>query len=557
MEYMDFNLAQVFESISSAIGGRPCFVTPSRTLSYAAVEARSGRLADYLVERGLGQNIRERETLHNWESGQDHLGIMLYNSPEYMEAMLACFKARVAPFNINYRYTVAELAYLLRDARPRGLVYPTGLADRVAAAIDEAAVAVEVLIEVTDGADGVALPGAASYDGIVSRPGNTSTRGALRLSPEDLSILYTGGTTGLPKGVLWAQGDSVVAQWAGRDRDGREYTSVDQIVARAAKGARASLPGNPFMHGGGQIWVIQKWLRGGTIHLPADTKSFDAADVWRTIERGQVQEISIVGDGFAVPLLDELDAHARHYDLSAVTTLYNGGAPISARSVSRFFAHLPQAKIVNAIGSSESGPMASAVSAKDDARVETFQGGPDSVVLNEARTGIFTEGSAEIGWLARKGRLAYGYLNHPAETAETYPVIDGIRYVVLGDRARVRPGGGIEFIGRSDAIINTGGEKVFADEVAGVLRGHEAVLDALVLGRPHPRWGSEVCAIVQLVPGRQVTSGELVDYCRTELSGYKVPRCIEFVEGFQVTPIGKIDLNWARSLIAVADRDRV
>jgi 3-oxocholest-4-en-26-oate---CoA ligase len=415
----------------------------------------------------------------------------------------------------------------------------------------EAGLVPEVLIEVTEAGGRVVLPGAVSYDDLVSERAAAGARQVLRPSPQDLAILYTGGTTGLPKGVLWAQADSIVALWAGRDRDGREYSTVEDMVARAVKGARSSLPGNPFMHGGGQIWVIQKWLRGGTIHLPADTRTLDAGDVWRTVAAGRVEEVSIVGDGFAAPLLDELDAHPDLYDLSAVQALYNGGAPISARSVERFFAHLPQAKIVNAIGSSESGPMALSVTGKDNpGGVQAFHGGPDSVVLNEARTAILPGGSSEIGWLARKGRLAYGYLNHQRETEETYPVIDGIRYVVLGDRARALPGGGIDFIGRSEAIINSGGEKVFADEVVGVLRRHPAVREALVLGRPHPRWGSEVCAIVQFVPGRHASAAELAGHCRGELSGYKVPRRFEFVAEFRYTPIGKIDLNWAKELVA-------
>jgi acyl-CoA synthetase (AMP-forming)/AMP-acid ligase II len=550
---MEFNLAHVFRAIAQCISDRPGLIYRDRMFTYGEIDGRTDNLARHFVASGLGAIRAPRGELEQWQSGQDHVGVMLFNCNEYLETMLAAFKARLAPFNINYRYTIAELAYLLADASPRALVFHSRFASDVADAIRESGVTVQVLIQVPDDSDASLLTGATWFeDSLTAAPESVSLE-TETLSGDDLNIIYTGGTTGMPKGVLWRQADAFITSLAGRRKDRSEPTSLAEVADRARAGARAIMPTSPFMHGGGQIPAFQKWHRGGTVVIQSDTVHLDARDVWSTAARHRVGEIMIVGDAFALPLIDELKQNRDHYELSSIDIIFSGGAMLSETNKRAFLSLLPGIRVIDAIGSTESGPIATSMAngqrTAQPGHAKIFRPGKDTAILDEDRRTVLSPSSREIGWLARSGRVALGYLKDPKRTSEAFPSIDGARYLVLGDRARYVSNDEIEFLGREDFVINTGGEKVYSFEVEEVLKSHPAVAEAIVLGRPHPRWGNEVCSIIQLRPLESVKASELAEYCRENLSGYKVPRTFFFEPEMPRTPAGKIDLKWARSTI--------
>ena len=550
---MEFNLALVFRAIAQSISDRHCVIYRDRMFTYAEIDRRTDELARYFTASGLGVIRAPRSELEQWQSGQDHVGIMLYNCNEYLETMLAAYKARLAPFNINYRYTISELAYLLADASPRALVFHSKFASDVAEAIRESSMTVEVLIQVPDDSDSGLLSGATWYDDSLASAPESVSLDEEALSGDDLNIIYTGGTTGMPKGVLWRQADAFITSLAGRRKDRSETASLAEVADRARTGARAIMPTSPFMHGGGQIPAFQKWHRGGTVVIQSDPVHLDPRDVWSTVARHRVGEIMIVGDAFALPLIDELKTSRDHYDLSSVGIIFSGGAMLSETNKRAFLSLLPGIRVIDAIGSTESGPIATSMATGArpalPGHAKTFRPSEDTAILNESRRAVLSPASREIGWLARSGRVALGYLNDPKRTAEAFPTIVGVRYLIIGDRARYVGSDEIEFLGREDFVINTGGEKVYSFEVEEVLKSHPAVAEAIVLGRPHPRWGNEVCAIVQLRPQKIVRDSELAAYCMENLAGYKAPRTFFFESEMLRTPAGKIDLKWARSTI--------
>jgi acyl-CoA synthetase (AMP-forming)/AMP-acid ligase II len=550
---MEFNLAQVFRAIAQCISDRPALIYRDRTFTYGEIDGRTDSLARHFAASGLGAIRAPRGELEQWQSGQVHVGIMLYNCNEYLETMLAAFKARLAPFNINYRYTVSELAYLLADASPRALVFHSKFASDVADAIRESGVTVQVLIQVPDDSDASLLAGATWYEDALAAAPESISLETETLPGDDLNIIYTGGTTGMPKGVLWRQADAFITSLAGRRKDRSEPASLAEIADRARAGARAIMPTSPFMHGGGQIPAFQKWHRGGTVVIQSDTVHLDAHDVWSTAARHRVGEIMIVGDAFALPLIDELKRNRDHYELSSIDIIFSGGAMLSETNKRAFLSLLPGIRVIDAIGSTESGPIATSMAngqwTAQPGHAKIFLPGEDTAILDENRRTVLSPSSREIGWLARSGRVALGYLNDPKRTSEAFPSIDGVRYLVLGDRARYISNDEIEFLGREDFVINTGGEKVYSFEVEEVLKSHPAVAEAIVLGRPHSRWGNEVCTIIQLRAQESVKDSELAEYCRENLSGYKVPRTFFFEPEMPRTPAGKIDLKWARSTI--------
>jgi fatty-acyl-CoA synthase len=300
------------------------------------------------------------------------------------------------------------------------------------------------------------------------------------------------------------------------------------------------------MHGAGQWVSFLTWFTGGTVFVPPHPERLDAASVWRTVEQERITFLLVVGNAFVGPLLDELDR--RPYDLSSLTVLLSGGAPLAPTLKHALVAHLPTLMIVDGLGASETGGQLTQVSTGGCTPSGTFPLAPNNVVLSEDRSRVLETGDDELGWLAKHGRLALGYLGDPARTAETYPVIDGVRYAVPGDRARLRPDGMVEVRGRDSATINTGGEKVFAEEVETALRAHPDVYDCVVAGRPSDRWGSEVVAVVQLRDGCEADEDALLDAAAERISRYKLPKAFVFVDEVVRSPSGKPDYPWARAI---------
>jgi fatty-acyl-CoA synthase len=302
------------------------------------------------------------------------------------------------------------------------------------------------------------------------------------------------------------------------------------------------------MHGAGHWVSFRTWNTGGTVYIQSNPQRLDAADIWGLIERERANFLLIVGDAFARPLLDELDRHA--YDLASLTVLLSGGAPLSAHLKEELLRHLPTLMIVDGLGSSEAGGQLSHVSVGAGATTGTFQNSPGNHVLAADRDRELAPGDPELGWLAKSGRLALGYLGDPEKTARTYPVIDGVRYAVPGDRARLRADGMIELHGRDSVTINSGGEKIFAEEVEAALKVHPAVYDCVVAGRPSERWGREVVAVVQVRDGTSVTEAELRATASERIARYKLPKAIVFVGEVVRSPSGKADYRWATQVAA-------
>ena len=527
------------DAIAAATPDREALVFGDCRLTWAQIAERSRRLANHLNAAGLGCHT-ERFDLEPWESGQDHLAIACYNGNEYLEAMLGAFKARVAPFNVNYRYGPDELAALLADGQARGIVYHSAFAPMVAA-VRPSLPRLEVFLQVHDQTCHALLPGATWYeDALAAAP---ATPPPVAPSPDDLYILFTGGTTGRPKGVMWRQGDAFTECFGGS----RTATSIEEVVAAATTHLQALLA-PPFMHGAGQWVGFLTWHTGGTIYLQRHPERLDPADIWRTVERERVTYLMVVGDAFARPLLDELDR--RSYDLSSLTVLLSGGAPFSWPMKQAFLQHLPTVMIVDGLGSSEAGGQLTHVSTAGGASSGTFPLAVHSVLLSADRRRVLEPGAAELGWLAKSGRLALGYLGDPVKTKETYPVVDGVRYAVPGDRARLQLDGTVELHGREASTINSGGEKIFAEEVEAAVKAHPDVYDCVVAGRPSERWGSEVVAVVQLRAEVEPDPAALRRAAATRLARFKLPKAFVFVDEVVRSPSGKADYRWARDVAA-------
>jgi fatty-acyl-CoA synthase len=538
---MEFNLAEIHEAIAEAIPDRECLVAGRRRFTWAEVTERTRRLANHLCSRGLGVH-RPRSELAGFESGQDHLGLYLFNGNEYLEGMLGAFKARVAPFNVNYRYVEEELRFLLDTQAARGIIYHASLAPRLAAVLPSLP-KLEVLIQVADESGHPLLPGAVDYEAALTSA--SPARPGLVWSPDDLYVLCTGGTTGLPKGVLWRQADIFCGALGGELPGGAEFESLAAIVERARAGGPRVLPAPPFMHGAAHWVAFGFWNQGGVVLIQDRPRTLDPDDVLSTLERERGNLLLIVGDAFAQPILDQL--RTKSYDLSSFVALLTGGAPLNAALKQEFLRLLPKLVIIDAVGSSETGSQAQQVSsAGTGATTGTFLPGPYTRVLSEDLSRILTPGDPELGWFAKRGRVPLGYLGDPEKTGKTFPVVQGVRYSVPGDRARLREDGVIELLGRDSVTINSGGEKIFAEEVEHALKSHPAVYDAVVTGRPSERWGQEVVAIVQLRERAQASEADLLAECGKQLARYKLPKAFVFRDEIVRSPSGKADYRWAR-----------
>ena len=546
-----FNLSTVFRTVARAVPDQEVMVWRDRRLTYAEMDARVDGLAHFLVAAGLGCHTERtpQSGLLGHESGQDHVGIYLRNGNEYLETMVAGYRARVAPFNVNYRYVADELAYLLHDACATALVYHAEFAPQVAALRDSLP-HLRVLVQVADASGHPLLPGAVDYDAALTTP--EPTAGMPTPTGDDLFVIYTGGTTGMPKGVLWRHDDIYVSSMGGTIFGTTEpFASYDAIAAHAASGAgrmtMVMVP--PFMHGAAQWSAFHMITGGSTIVIPDDVQRFDPADALRAVVREGAVSFPVVGDAVALPLVEEIEraaAAGTPYDLSGLAAVNNGSAPLTPTVRARLLEALPHLLVMDAAGSSETGLQMSSMSARGmEVEAATFTPQPDTAVVDDAMTRVLEPGETG-GWLARRDRVPLGYLGDAAKTARTFPVIDGVRWSVPGDRADVLADGRITLLGRESVTINTGGEKVFAEEVERALAAHPAVRDAIVVGRPSPRWGSEVVAVVELEDGATATDESLLAGCAEHVARYKLPKAVVRVARIQRSPSGKADYGWAQ-----------
>jgi acyl-CoA synthetase (AMP-forming)/AMP-acid ligase II len=542
-----FNLARTFATVAEAVPERECVVWGERRLTYAQVAERARRLASFLHHRGLGTRT-ERADLADHQSGQDHVALALYNGNEYLESMVGGYRARVAPFNVNYRYVGEELRYLLGDAAPRAIIYHASLAPTLAGVLDDVE-GVDILIQVADESDNDLLPGALDYEAALAA--GSPEGPPVEPSPDDLYVLYTGGTTGMPKGVLWRQHDIFMAAMGGR-----RIGSWDLVESYEALGAQAAASGGlrllilpPLMHGAAQWAAFMLIADGATIVFPDNTRRVDPADVWRTVQREHVNSMTMVGDAMLRPLLEELGRHP--YDTSSLFAIGNGGAPLTPAVRELALAALPNLMIADSAGASETGAQMTTVSAHG-AAAATFNPGPGTVVVDEDLAAILEPGHEGTGWLAQAGWVPLGYLGDPEKTARTFPVIAGVRYSIPGDRARHLSDGQIVLLGRDSVTVNSGGEKIFVEEVERAIAGHPAVADVVVAGRPSERWGQEVVAVVQLASGQTADAESINAQASQSIARYKLPKAVVFVDQIQRSPSGKADYRWAAEQAAKA-----
>jgi fatty-acyl-CoA synthase len=533
---MQFSVAEIHEAIAATRPDLPCLVFRDRRLTWAEVTDRTRRLANCLLDAGLGLHV-ERQGLAGHESGQDHLAIYLHNGNEYLEVMLGAFKARIAPFNVNYRYVAEELRYLLHDSNATAIVVHSQFAPTLSDVLPSLP-NLRLILQVPDDSGHELLPGAVWYEDAIAAA--SAAKPAVEWSPDDLYILYTGGTTGMPKGVLWRNGDANIECFGGS-----EAASIEEVIA-AADGSLKALLAAPFMHGAGHWMSFRTWNLGGTVYVQSVPERLDPADIWSLVERERLNFLLIVGDAFARPLLDELSSS--NYDLSSLTVLLSGGAALSAGLKEEFLEHLPSLIIVDGLGSSEAGGQLAHVSAGNRATTGTFAISPGNHVLSADLDRELQPGEDELGWLAKSGRLALGYLGDAAKTARTYPSIDGVRYAVPGDRAKLRADGVVELHGRDAVTINSGGEKIFAEEVESAIKAHPGVYDCVVAGRPSARWGNEVVAVVRMRSGSPADEASLLAEAELHIARYKLPKAFVFVTDVVRSPSGKADYRWAKKI---------
>lgn len=534
---MEFNIADLFESLADRIPDSPALVSGDRRLTYAELDQRANRLASFLASRGVGKG--------------DHIGLHLYNDTEFVEGMLAALKLRAVPINLNYRYVAKELRYLCENADLVAAVTQRELAGVMAdAARGLEKLRTHMYVEDDSGAEVPAELEAFEYEATLA--GASPERNFEPRSGKDLYIIYTGGTTGMPKGVMWQHEDVFFAALQGGNPGGDPIEKPEELADIAADGGVNMLPCAPFIHGAAQFscWICL--FTGGKLVLQPG-KSFDPKRVCQLIAEEEVNTITLVGDAMARPIVDELERG--EYDTSSIVAVASAGAVLSPVVRDALEKLMPDALILNNFGASETGHQGSAVPGEDtgrDGRPSFFMD-ETNIVLDEDGKPL-EPGSGKIGKLARGGRIPLGYYKDEKKTAERFISIDGKRYTVPGDFATVEEDGRITVYGRGSVCINTGGEKVFPEEVEEALKSHPRVFDALVVGVPDPKWMQKVAAVVELRDGASVTLEEIQAHCREHVAGYKVPRVLKVADKVQRFPSGKPDYTWARE-VATAEAE--
>jgi 3-oxocholest-4-en-26-oate---CoA ligase len=539
---VQFNLADLFERVADAVAEREAAVCGADRRTYAQLDERSTRIAHLLADRGAFPGA--------------HVALYLRNSIEHLEALFACYKLRAVPINVNYRYVDDELEYLLADADAVGIVHDAGSRER-AGRVARRVAGLRFALDVDDPSFVIDLATASAARDLGPR------------SPDDHYILYTGGTTGMPKGVVWRHEDIFFGAMGGGNPGGAPIGRPDDIavsvIDNPPQRLRPFLPGGdpgpsqfvslalgPLMHASGQWSAIGTLLGGGKVVL-YDRPHVDMEHVLDLVEREEVNAMNLVGDASARPLLSTLGDHPGHWDTSSLRLLGSGGSILSADAKDALLAALPSVlAIVEGIGSSESPAQAVAVTTRAGttapARSLTFAAKAETIVVDDDLQPV-PRGSGIVGRLATRGRVPLGYYNDPDRSARTFVEIDGARWSLPGDMATIDTDGTVHLLGRGSLCINTGGEKVYPEEVEAVLKAHPAVADAVVVGAPDAQFGQRVVAIVEsvrAVPAPDLAS--LQEHCRAHLAGYKVPRAAHVVTAVVRTAAGKPDYAWARAI---------
>jgi len=536
---MEFNLADLFEHAVDHFPDREYIVADGVRRTYGDMDERANRLAHHLAANGIGPG--------------DHVGIYAYNCAEWVETLWAVFKLRAVWININYRYVEDELAYIFDNADLKALVYAREFGPRTAAVRSNLPL-LSHTIAIDDGS-GVDTPELDSVDYAAAMASGSPERDFAPRSADDRYILYTGGTTGMPKGVVWRHEDVFMALGGGIEpMTNTKAKTPEEIVTREPDSQVCMFPIAPLMHGATQWAVMGGSFTGRKTVL---TAKFDPVDTWRIVEEEKVNGIMITGDAMGRPLVEALATEKHKRDLSSFFLLVSSAAVFSPTVKDDFFEHFPGLMMFDSVGASEVGNNGAVVISKGGTQMGA--GGPTisplggTVVLDEQLRPV-APGSDTIGKLARYGHIPLEYYKDPVKSAEVYVTgPDGVRYSIPGDFARVEVDGQVTLLGRGSVSINSGGEKIYPEEVEAAVKSHPDVYDAVVVGVPDERWGSRVAAVVQARPGATPELASIQTHCRTKIAGYKVPRELHLVSQMVRSPSGKADYPWAKRVAMGAE----
>jgi len=523
-----FNLADLFEVVAEAVPDRTAFICGDQHLSFHELDQRATRLASALQNRGIGRG--------------DNVGIELFNSAEYLETFLACCKIGAVPANVNYRYVAEELHYLLGSLELKALFFDESVAGEVGKIADQLP-KLRLKVQAGNGAEVNVGAGVTPYEALLAL--GSTTLSAPGRSDNDQYLLCTGGTTGMPKGVVWPHKSLFMGALGG----GGIYfqrppiENPEDLAALVASAPPLSFFAiAPMMHGAA-MWGSLISLLAGHAVVVNDQHHFDAEHILDIIERDQINIISMVGDAMALPLVKALEAHPGRWQLDRLMVVGNGGAVLSAQLQQRLKAALPRVALSNGMGSSETGLMGSGEKPTKGDGFMVLKARPDLAVLSEDRQILNQPG--DIGILARNGYTPIAYYGDAKKSAEVFVTVQDRLWVLSGDNARIDEDGNIVVLGRGSQCINTGGEKVFPEEVEEAVRRYAAVADVLVVGLPDDRWGQKVAAVVEIAAGHAFDGPEFERICRERLSGYKVPKAVFLTDRVQRSPAGKADYRWA------------
>jgi fatty-acyl-CoA synthase len=529
----DRSFARAWRTVAELRPDRVAIVCGDRRLTFGELDTRAARLACVLRDAGVGPD--------------DKVSIMCVNGPEYLESFFAAQKLGAVPVNVNYRYVGAELAYLLDNSDTAALVFHDDFAATVADALATLSADRQprLLLQVAHAGNRELLAGAREYEvAIAEAPAELPTE--REPSGDDLVFVYTGGTTGSPKAVMWRSDDLYVSLWQ-MARPGTEPPDVETAM-RADKRAATCLPACPLMHGTGLFIALSTRGGGGTVVL-LDTPRLDADAVWDAVEREGVQACTIVGDAFARPLLAALDAAPHRWDLSGLRAITSSGVTWSPQTKRGLLAHLPHVILIDSLGASEGIMTRTETRDGDEIAPARFKASERVVVVTDDGE-LVQPGDEVIGMLGVGGAIPLGYYKDPEKTAATFRTVGDRRYSIPGDYATIDADGTIRLLGRGSACINTGGEKVYPEEVELALRSHDAVFDCVVVGVPDERWGEMIVALVQAREGHTIDVDALREHCRATLAAYKVPKRVIVVDSLERSPAGKADYKRLRELAA-------
>jgi acyl-CoA synthetase (AMP-forming)/AMP-acid ligase II len=538
---MTWNYGDIYDAVGAVVApGKPCLIHDDRVITWGDFNRRTNNLARRFLNRGA--------------QASDKVAFYLRNHPAYMEGVAACFKARLTHVNVNYRYVADELWYILDNSDSKIVVYGSEFAEQIRG-LRERLPKVELWLEVCDTTPEVEF--AVSFDDL-AEIGDGAPLDIPR-SEDDMIFLYTGGTTGMPKGVMWAHVDHWLAGTAGATPATNmvppKTVAEHAANVKAAGGGGVLLPCCPLMHGTGLFTAIGSLAQGGAV-VTMGGHSFDAAEAWTQVARHKVTGLAIVGDAFAKPLLHALDEEQGRYDISSVVSIISSGVMWSPEVKKGLLRHNPKMVLIDSFGASEAmGFGRSDTTADGTTEVAKFTLGPSCKVFTEDLREV-KPGSGDVGFVARSGAIPRGYYKDPEKTAKTFPVIDGVRYSMPGDYCRPEADGTLTLLGRGSVCINTAGEKVYPEEVEEVLKAHEAVHDALVVGVPDEKWGQMVTAVIQMERGAALDEDALREFVRTRLAGYKTPKRIITIENIGRASNGKADYKgvtaYAKQALGIA-----